>query len=222
MLDCTTHRAELEARIQSIRALLDATHRSPAPLHPDISREARGLCVVLLHAAYERLLTSLCRSLLETARGLRVSNRRLKPGFQLFAAFPKVEAASSVGKSTIWREKGLDLVKSVSERRECTIQTDIFPDDGSYMKQSQVRTFCTLFDLGPPGPLLREVWSRLDTIVTERNGIAHGRLTADQVGRNYSIQDMEALVTMWHLRWGEFLDHAEAKASTRDFYRTPR
>jgi hypothetical protein len=90
------------------------------------------------------------------------------------------------------------------------------------MQTPQVTTFCRIFGLGDPAPVLREVWSRLDTIVTERNGIAHGRLTPDEVGRTYSLADLNSLVDLWEQRWGDFLRWVEQQASTRDFFRTRR
>lgn len=77
------------------------------------------------------------------------------------------------------------------------------------MKASQVRLFCDLFDLGDPGPVLREVWPQLDTIVDLRNGIAHGRLTPDEVGRNYTHDEVLTLVNLWEIRWLEFIDWIE-------------
>lgn len=88
------------------------------------------------------------------------------------------------------------------------------------MKRSQVVLFSRLFGLDDPGPILKEVWSRLDTVVTERNNIAHGSLTADEVGRRYSLDDATELCRLWELRWSEFLSAAEVAGSTRAFYRT--
>jgi hypothetical protein len=70
--------------------------------------------------------------------------------------------------------------------------------------------------------MLKEVWTQLDTVVSERNGVAHGRLTPDQVGRNYSIADLRELVARWEQRWGEFIDNVESKAASREFFRLPR
>jgi hypothetical protein len=69
---------------------------------------------------------------------------------------------------------------------------------------------------------LREVWQRLDTVVTERNAIAHGRETAGNIGRQYTLADLNTLVDLWDLRWMEFIDWVEQAAASRDFYRTPR
>ena len=57
-------------------------------------------------------------------------------------------------------------------------------------------------------------------IVAERNGIAHGRLTPIEVGRVYTLKEMLDLCDLWILRWSEFLDMVESKASTREFFRS--
>lgn len=221
MLDCTPVRDDLSAQLRSIRGLLDATHQTQ-PTVPDISRETRGLCIVLLYASYERLLRSLCRAILEVAKNLGVGNRRLQPGLRVFAAFSTLQTVNSVTPAHIWRGHGMEVVKALGERRASTISPEVFPNDGSHMKQGQLRTFCDILALDPPGPVLREIWQRIDTIVSERNAIAHGTLTADEVGRTYSIGDLRSLVDIWERRWMEFLDHAETKAATRDFFRLPR
>lgn len=222
MLNCSTQRKELQDQLVSIRGLLNATHALGQPTVPDISREIRGLCIVLLYASYERLMYSLCRSILETAKGLRVGNWRLKPGLQVFASFPALQSVGATPAGIWGREGGLNLVQTLRSRKTCTISPDVFPTDGSNMKRSQVSTFCKIFDLAEPGPILKEVWDRIDGIVSARNAIAHGRLTADEVGRDYTIAELHALVDIWELRWGEFLDHVESSASNRIFFRSKR
>lgn len=221
MFDGGPYKDELKRRLASILLIVDASHPA-VPAVPDISREARGLAILLLFAAYENLLTSLCRGLLEKAASLRVGNRRLKPGIQLFAVYPQLQAISTLPAHRIWKDKGRHLVELMQATRECTVGVDLFPIDGSFMKSTQVHVFCTLFDLGDPGPILKEVWGRLDTIVTQRNRIAHGAESPEEVGKRYTIQELRTLVQLWEQRWCEFVDHVERKASTRDFYRTRR
>ncbi len=223
MFDATSHRQELSRRIDAIRRILAVSHPTPSPApNMDIGREARGLCIVLLFAAYEHLLTSLCRGLLEAASRLRVGNRRLKPGIRLFAVHGDFQAiqASSTGK--LWNEYGPRLFQRLEQPRPCSINVDLFPADGSFMKRSQVSLFCRLFDLGDPGAVLKEAWGNLDSIVSQRNAIAHGGQTPEEVGRNYSISDINGLVDSWELRWREFLDHVELSAASRDFFRNRR
>ncbi|MGW1059013.1 HEPN domain-containing protein [Micromonospora rubida] len=175
-----------------------------------MSRELRGLSILLLFAAYEHLLTSLCRTLLEFVAKSRATARRMKPGLRLFLAYEAFQGLAGSSKDKLWRRHGPKVVQALNESRARDLNTDLFPHDGSFMKASQVRLFCELFDLGDPGTVLKEVWLQLDTIVDLRNGIAHGRLTPDEVGRNYTYDEVLELINLWESRWIEFIDWVEA------------
>lgn len=220
MFDGKPYRDELARRLDAARRILVAAHpTAPLPGVPDAGRDARGLVIVLLFASYENLLTSLCRRLLEIATTLRVGNRRLRRGFRLFAVHNLFQSISTVSESKIWQEVGPRLLDSAFNSRQCSINPNLFPSDGSFMKRSQVELFCKTFDLGDPGPVLQEVWGRLNTVVTERNGIAHGSLTPEEVGRNYSLSEIQTLVDVWQQRWTDFVNHIESRAQHRSFYR---
>ncbi|MFI9574593.1 HEPN domain-containing protein [Microbispora rosea] len=195
-----------------MRRLVDAT-KLHGSTEADVSREARGLAIVLLFAAYENLLYSLCRTLLESAAKSRARGRRLKPGLQLFLAHSELSGLADGGKSRIWRDAGIDLIKALNERPVTELNKGLFPADGSFMKASQVRLFCSIFDLGDPGPILREIWPRINTVVEQRNAIAHGRMTPDEVGRNYSHDDLMKLVALWEQRWMDFVTWVETRCS---------
>ena len=159
--------------------------------------------------------------LLEVATQLRVGNKRLREGLKLFAVHSKLQSANDSGSMAIWKS-GFEIVSILSDSRTCTIATNLFPNDGTHFRRSQVLTFCRVFGLAPPAPILREVWQRIDTIVAERNSIAHGRETPSDVGRRYSLTELNALVDLWDKRWMEFITWVESAASSRDFYRLPR
>ncbi|MFC8305714.1 MAE_28990/MAE_18760 family HEPN-like nuclease [Streptomyces olivaceus] len=216
---------EFRQRIAIVRKLLDATDSSPGAageMSPiDVSRETRGLSIVLLYAAYENLLKGISRTLLESAVQLRLGNRRLKPEFQVFAIHSKLRALTDISATQIWKGSGRGVIDALLNEA-CSINSNIFPNDGSHMKTAQVATLCEAYGLNPPGPLLQEAWGRINTVVSERNSITHGQRTPEEIGRNYSIGDLRNLVEIWERRWCEFLADVESKASTRDFYRDPR
>jgi hypothetical protein len=219
LLDCAVHRADLSQRIAGARELIATAH--PNGTTTNISRDARGLAIVLLYAAYENLLTALCRSLLETVKQLKVGNRRLRSGLKVVAAHSRLMSMSAVSASGIWKS-GFDVVDAIHESRACTVSTDTFPNDGSHFRQPQVMTFCKIFGLGDPAPILQQAWQRLDSIVSERNAVAHGRMTPSEVGRSYSLADISQLIDVWEERWLEFINWVETSASSRDFFRMPR
>lgn len=176
---------------------------------------------MLLYAAYENLLKGISRTLLESAVQLKLGNRRLKPEFQIFAIHAKLQALTDISAPQIWKGSGRGVIDALLDKA-CSINSNIFPNDGSHMKTAQVVTLCEVYGLNPPGPILREAWGRINTVVSERNSIAHGQRTPEEVGRNYSIGELRNLVDIWERRWCEFLADVENKASTREFYREPR
>lgn len=225
MIDVQPHKDDLEERIAVARLLVDQTHPSAGiagPTTGSISREARGLVVVLLFAAYEHLLRALTRDLLETAQRLRVSNRRLQPGFRAFALVSSAKSLRDLSTKKMYSHALPHLVRTADlGGRLCTIDTNSFPDDGSFFRQSQVSIWCSLFGIPNPHQILSRTWGSIDAVVTDRNGVAHGRLTPLEVGRNYSEPEIRQLVEDWRDDWMDFLDNVGALASSRDFYRVP-
>lgn len=217
-------RDALSDQMHAIVRLIDATHpQGPVPAGTvDVSREMRGLAIVLLFAAYESLLTSATRTLLEAAISLRVGNRRLKPGFRMFALEASVRSARDVSDSRLF-SRALPRLVSVAAKsdRTSTINPDVFPADGSFMRDSQVELWCDLFDIGRPAAILTRTWNDLNGVVADRNAIAHGRLTPEVVGRRYTETELRDLVENWSADWRDFLNHVEGLASSRSFFRLP-
>ncbi|MFJ4254547.1 MAE_28990/MAE_18760 family HEPN-like nuclease [Microbacterium sp. NPDC090003] len=222
MISVAPHRQALKERIDVVVSLIDETHPKPPAVGP-ISREARGLAIVLLFAAYEDMLKTLTRTILETAIQMRISNSRLQPGLRAFAMRDAAKSLRDVSERKVYAA-GIPTVIEVLNRRDRlpTINPDDFPDDGSFMKQSQVKLWAQTFQIGPPGRLLKGIWNSIDAVVTQRNKIAHGALTPQDVGREYSEGDLRSLVSNWHTDWDAFLQHVEKCASSRDFFRIPR
>lgn len=222
MIDVATSRAAFAAQIDVVVRLIDETHPAPPMVSP-ISREARGLAVLLLFAAYEELLKSLTRTLLETAVRLRVSNKRLQPGFRAFAIHAAAKSLRDISGRKLFVSGIPALVTTVSHSTAPpTINPSDFPDDGSYMRRSQIETWARIFNTGHPSKILTRTWSGFDAIVSHRNAIAHGRLTPQEVGRTFTEADIRQLVDDWKSDWFDFLAHVEKLASSRDFFRTPR
>lgn len=226
MINIQIHLTDLNDRLNSALRIIDETHprqRPGAPLRVGpISREARGLVIVLLFAAYENLLHSLTRTLLEAATRLHVGNKRLRPGFRAIALVASAKSIKDASEKKLFSDGLPRLVEAAGlGGRTCTIDVNTFPDDGSFMKTSQITVWCELFDIPNPHLLLHRTWGKIDTVVSERNAIAHGRLTADQVGRGYAEQDIKQLIEDWRLDWIDFLNDVDIRASTRDFFRVP-
>jgi hypothetical protein len=213
-------KTELSHRLDTVERLLESTAIT-AGHAGDISREGRGLVVVLLYAAYENLVTSLCRSVLEFVNQERIQNRSLYYGLQVFVAAPALQSVSNGGLSVMWKSRGSEVTELLQSRRRAAISSELFPTDGSKFRRAQLETVAQLCNLPMPGWILKEVWDSLDTVVIGRNAIAHGRMTPEEVGRSYTTDEMRSSVRFWRLRWMEYLDAVETRCSDgRAFRRT--
>ena len=221
MLDLTRHRGELEDRLKSARDLVISGELT-ANQTMDISRETRGLAVVLIFAAYENLLKSMCTSVLEEVAASRAGNRRLKPGYKVFATATSFQGLFDAGSKHLWTGRGFELMELVHSSTKLTVSTTSFPSDGSYMKRSQVKVICDLFEFGNPASIMGRMWSVIDTIVKQRNAVAHGQLRADEVGRRYTYLELLALIEDWRGAWLDFLNWVESQCKSSDFFLLPR
>jgi RiboL-PSP-HEPN len=220
ILDIKPLRDTFRERMKAIRRLLDvgdpitgAANASP------IDREVRGLSVLLLFAAYENLITTLCRQLIDAAKSLNIPNGELKIGIRQFAVHSMFISMNASSQSKVWRETGRKAIECILNDTNCTLDSQIFPSDGSFMKKSQVLLFAEIFELGDPGAILKEAWVSLDAIVSQRNDIAHGKSTPAEIGRSYSSQDIRTLVDNWETRWIEYLQLVKMLANKRRFYK---
>jgi len=230
LISVEVHLDELDERIEAMLRLIDATHGKDIQTGElnsghDVSKETRGLVIVLLYASYENLLTGLNRTLLEGAVKCRVSNRRLRPGIRMFALSSAVDSLRKVSERKVYKEKLPELIElTASTQRPCSIDLEKirFPTDGSFFKQSQIELWCEIFSIPNPEDLLSRVWGHIDAVVENRNAIAHGRRTAGQVGRQYTERDIRSLVNDWHHDWSQFLCEVGKIASSKDFFILPR
>lgn len=226
MISVQVHVDALEERVDSINRLIEVTH--PSEESSDgfmgVQREARGLSILLLFASYENLLRSLTRTLLEGAARCRVSNGRLQPGFRLFALESRAKSLRDISTKKLYTQDGIiAFINSVeSGERPATINTNAFPDDGSFFRRSQLELWCQIFRVENASSLLGETWQRLDAIVRDRNKIAHGEVTPDDVGRRYTQPEISNVIADWSTDWVCFLREIEQLASTRDYFRVPR
>lgn len=222
MISVAIHLTDLHDRMDTAVRLIDETHPAGPGASGPIAREARGLAVVLLFAAYENLLKSLTRTLLEGAVRCRVSNARLQPGFRAFAITAATQSARALPKDDMYTKILPGLIAVTSQGgRQCTINTSAFPDDGSFMRSSQVVLWCKVFNVGDPKRLFRATWPTIDAVVSDRNAIAHGELTPDVIGRRYTEAEIRKLIRDWRNGWDAFLKHVEVLGANRDFFRTP-
>ena len=157
--------SELELLLRSANIFEQIGDRESNPSPDDILvKTAKGISFVFLFSAYEQLLKGTVRAVLETANSYRGKLKNMQDGFiaaALNSSFRSYADASNV-KTKIGNARD---VRSLLDSYVRDLKfTDYFPDDGSYMKSTQVRTICYLI-WGTP----RQFWEELGVISMTSN-----------------------------------------------------
>lgn len=211
--------SELELLLRSAGIFERIGDRESNPSPDDVLvKTAKGISFVFLFSAYEQLLKGTVRAVLETANSYKGKLKNMQDGFiaaALNSSFRSYADAANV-KTKIGNVKG---VRSLLDSYVRDLKfTNYFPDDGSYMKSTQVRTICCLFDLGDPAPILGSTWSHIDEIQRKRNAIAHGSVLPSIIGENYSALEIETFYSEWRCSWVAFAEHIEKESLNPRFW----
>lgn len=150
----------------------------------------KGLLFVQLYGAYEYAVSSSVRAALNAVGAESVTCSELRPSLLSLVLDPLWVSVSDVGRRKTW-DKRLELIEAMDDDRPMDNWNDaLFPDNGSQYREGQLATIWRVFGIGVPTlPELR-FRDRIEEVVSNRNAIAHGRLTAGEVGGRYSEADM--------------------------------
>lgn len=180
----TAVKAETTSRLAEVFLLIDLIKRleSNPPL-PDSNevKILRGLFWVHLYAALEFAINHGTQRLLKEIETLNVLPSHLNSSFFSVALEPNFSALRNVGEDKRWTKR-LELIKSQNSAQPCKINSDIF---GLYLQNVWVEKMEVLFeclDINQqivPNPSYKPY---IDELVSQRNGIAHGRMSALTVG----------------------------------------
>lgn len=162
----------------------------------DISRRqmnstCKGLTFIQLYGVYEYSITTSVQAALSSIknRGLCVENVCIELLSLVFD--PLWISAAQVGRAKLW-DKRIELLKQLDPKTSLgNIQDSIFPSDGTHFRAPQLQTIWKLFALTEPIVPEQKHLGRIIELVENRNAIAHGRRTAEDVGKRYSKKDLE-------------------------------
>ncbi|MET4541328.1 hypothetical protein ABIE37_003123 [Arthrobacter bambusae] len=173
-----------------------------------LSRESRGLCMVLLFAGYEQLLKATCREVLEHLKMQSGRVADLHTGYRTLALARAWQSMEATTKTEYWNVMSDRFVSGLYDDVS-TINANEFPNDGSFMDRSQVTLVCNLFGFDDIHKVLGRTWDDLSQVRRRRNKVAHGEATAAEVGRDFTYAEAVDLVGRWDTGWNAFLDCVE-------------
>lgn len=211
-------RLEFNDQMDLADELLAVGNKTVTLANLGISRETRGLTMVILFAAYEKLLRSLAREILETTTTYRGYRRNLAPGIRALSLSGAVSSVKDSSKKNLWSQ-GVAAIDADLSSPASSLNTSAFPETGTFMDEWQLSVYCKTFGITNWGAALQSAKPLIEEIRQARNDVAHGDQTAREVGRNTSIGDMQAKVAAWRGGWNRFLDLVEIQAAQSSFFK---
>jgi hypothetical protein len=183
-------RAEIGTRILDTKQLITLvrTFEVPNPLEAAL---CKGLIFVQLYGAYEYAVQSSVQGILLSIRNDGLAPRDLHARSLTLVLDSAFLSASTAGPRRLWARR-LGLVSRFDDSSPLqALDNTLFPADGTHYRVGQLQTIWDIFGVSVPVVPEARLLGRIDELVENRNSIAHGRQRPEQVGRRYSIQEVE-------------------------------
>lgn len=166
----------------------------------------KGLIFVQLYAVYEYAVREVVRTLLASIKLLAPPHDSIKSELLSLVLNGFFDSASQSSEAKRWEARItlLDLIRSPKPIGE--FSDTIFPSDGSHYRSGQLRTIWRVFGIDEPIVAEMKHLGRIDELVENRNAIAHGRITAEDIGKRYSSSDITKRVDDIELICSHILD----------------
>lgn len=184
---------ELAHRIVRIGAFLNQINEGDGSLGsggPEATA-FKGLFFVYLYGAYERCIVDGFREAVTVANSYDLTCGELRPelvGLALYKSFDSLESAPN--KPSRWQTR-VSLTKQIFSSDPVNFPCfDRGLRDGNHFKPAYIETIWTLFGIGKPVVPHPRYRNRITELIERRHDVAHGRKGPDEVGRNFTVDEL--------------------------------
>lgn len=191
----------MESLRTSIGLRLHAAHEiltlvSEQPMGSDgVSKTLKGLLFVVLYGIHEFTISESCRRLNQEFNSRRLSPKNIHPDLRSLVSNPIFESIVDSGRNKKAWEARLRLIEHFESNEPSTIHENIVPNDGSQFRPSQIDLMWRVFNLSGPSFGEERLRGHVTELVENRNRIAHGLSSPDEVGSRYTRNDILKRVT---------------------------
>lgn len=168
------------------------THAIAAMEHisPEIAIQLKGFAFIQMYATYEFTVRSSVQATLASLKSSNTPATGVRQETLSLVLDSCWSSAANAGLARLW-ECRIDLLERVRSAMPADdFQDTLFPTDGSHFRIRQLRTIWRVFGVNAPVVPDLRLQGRIEEIVENRNAVAHGRRTAEDVGRDYSHLDI--------------------------------
>jgi len=186
-------RNEVDIRLLAVQQSLIAIARveADAAFPADVSKTLKGLVFVQLYAVYEYCVTTSVQTGIRAVNSSNLALRDLRHELLSLALDDGCRSLADCGASRTWDVR-LNLMARTRSSDPVQAPETVFPADGTHYRVGQLSTIWSLFGIVEPCVPDNRFIGRIDELVELRNGIAHGRMTAEDVGSRFSLTDLQS------------------------------
>jgi len=150
----------------------------------------RGLVFVQIYAVYENIVNQVVQRAAEEIAAHGHTYNTLKPQIQSLFLDSELRSVQETANKKVWESRIVLLQKSRSND-PIVAPLNVIPNDRSHYRYSNLLIIFRVFDVRARPVAHKKHSLRVDEVVENRNAIAHGRETAEAIGRRYTRRDIE-------------------------------
>ncbi|KAF0192041.1 MAG: hypothetical protein FD165_1109 [Gammaproteobacteria bacterium] len=184
----------------------------------ELLKTQKGMFFISIYASLEYSIVNSCSKFLSLIERDGFFPMKFKNNLLCILLDPEFNSVIGCGKKKVWEKKG-GLIERLFSEEPVQIDNTVFPSDGINIGKKQLEDVWTFMHLpGEPIPAEENEWY-LKEIKEHRNAIAHGRVTAADVGKRYTYGDLEKRHNFISALCGHVISSFETHARDHSYLR---
>lgn len=185
----------LTDRVLEIKSLLSSIPSDPSKVvgHP-YATQIKGYFFVALYAILEKIITECTKKTLESMKVHSPRKSDIKNIVLSIVLDAEAKAIANCGPDKVW-EKRIELFSAIFSSDTVKINESILPIPGGNIKYKHIVMLWEVFEIPVVLTILPPMILKITSVTDHRNAIAHGRQTANDVGRGYSKANLETTLS---------------------------
>lgn len=184
----------LQSDVESRFAVVQSFFRATRDFKGEIAAAAKGMAFVQVYAIYEFTVRSAVQISIDALNAHKTRIRDISPSLLALYLDPELSALKDCGVKNVWGNR-LKIFERAFSRELISLSNGIGPpNEGAHYRHPDLIMICKVFGIARlPVPRRRHLF-RIDEVVDNRNQIAHGSETAEEVGRRYTRPEINRII----------------------------
>ena len=177
---------DVETRFTAVESFFKATKKFKG----DPANAAKGLMFVQVYAVYEFSVNSVVREAIDSINAYSHKMKDITPSLMALFLDPELHSLRDCGRDKIWNNRLKFFERAFSNDLAELPNNTKPPTDGTHYRHTHLQVIFRVFGISRLPARRRAHFQRIDEVVNNRNAIAHGGETAEEVGRRYTRADI--------------------------------